>query len=93
MTASSAKDNPAEDRDVVESADHSAASQAARARMHQRLMPRQPRDADVEEAAKGEPEEDNENGDQNFGHAGSEGRNRSLSFALPAYAEALRASL
>jgi hypothetical protein len=56
-------------------------------------MPRQPRDADVEEAAKGEPEEDNENGDQNFGHAGSEGRNRSLSFALPAYAEALRASL
>jgi hypothetical protein len=54
---------------------------------------RQARDADVEEAAKGESEEDDEDYNDIFQNAGREQWNRSLSFALPAYAEALKPSL
>ena len=62
VAAASAQQNPAQDGQIVTSADRRAAAGTARPRMDDRLMTRQAGDADVEEAAEGEAEEDDKDG-------------------------------
>jgi len=63
MAAAGAQENPAQEGKVVEGADGRAATRAAGARADDRLVARQARDADVEEAAEGEAEDCDEDGD------------------------------
>lgn len=63
-SAAAAKENPAENRNVVGGLDPSAAARATRAWVNDGFVARQAGDADVEEAAEGEAEEHGEDGDE-----------------------------
>ena len=67
MTATSAKNNPAEKRQVVPRPDGLAAGRAARGWPDDGFIFRQSRDADIEKAAEGESEENRKDGDDH-GH-------------------------
>jgi hypothetical protein len=71
VAAASAEKNPAEDGDVVEGADGRGAVRAAGARADDGFVTGQAGDADVEEAAEGEAEEDDEGCDEQDQRLGS----------------------
>ena len=62
--AAALEKDPAEEGDVVGGSDGRAAAGAAGAGADDGFVARQACDADVEEAAEGEPEEDDEDGDE-----------------------------
>jgi hypothetical protein len=64
MAAAAAEKNPAEDGDVVTGADGRGATRTAGARADDGFVTGQAGDADVEEAAEGEADEDDEDGDE-----------------------------